>query len=113
MTATFQCILTPPANVRIEWWFTPHGSQRRVLVADQHGATVANYTIVQGHTGSLTLVIQNVRYPNNWGTYTCSAQTSSMTREESAILTVLCKFTLCATREDHVSYFAQLYRGLW
>ena len=86
----FQCAASPRSDVVIEWWFMSSGSQDLQLVADQQGPRRVDYS-AQDSVGSLTLIIHNVQFPQNWGTYTCRVQSDSMSRVVSAVLTVLCK----------------------
>ena len=94
MTASLQCAVSSTLpNVSIEWWFTSPGNNQPQLVADNLGARVSGYS-VEVSTCNLTLVVQNARFAIHQGTYTCRVQSRNVTAEESAVLTVMCKYCI-------------------
>ena len=75
----------------MEWWFAHHGNrQQPELVADERGTRIPGYT-VQASTCNLTLVIPSVEFAQHEGNFICRVQSSGITVEESAVLTVLRK----------------------
>lgn len=89
-TVTLQCVVMSTLEATIEWWFTTAGIQQSTMVANQQGTSLPNYA-VQSDESSLTLVIQNVQFLLNHGTYICRASSSSLIRIASASINVLCK----------------------
>ena len=90
MLASFQCVVVSSLpELIIEWWFTqPGNEQQPMLVADQRGSKLADYS-VQASTFNVTLIILNASSAFHQGTYTCRVQSSNITAEESAVLTIL------------------------
>lgn len=88
-TVIFPCEVMSTSVSSIEWWFTPAGSQQSEKVADQQGNTLPDYSVIQSSADSLTLVIENVQFWRNHGTYTCTASSGDINANASAALNVL------------------------
>ena len=59
------------------------------MVADQQGNTLPEYSVLQSSPRNLTLVVENVQFRRNHGTYTCRASSRDMNANVSATLNVL------------------------
>ena len=93
-TVTFPCEVMSTSAPSIEWWFTPAGSHVSEMVADQQGNTLPEYSVLQSSPRNLTLVVENVQFRRNHGTYTCRASSRDMNANVSAALNVVSKLFL-------------------